>query len=197
MAQYTSCADPSESAARRERLRLAEEHGEIEQTALKMVRASLATQQESPISEENAEPLERVPVRQRLGPPPSAKQRLGPLPSEEVSDPPNAGPIVKRKPGRPPGPRKVAGSPKRVTGTSARKRLVQQPKPTCRRRTQTSKDGVSPRKRGAQTRSGPTKPQTGDTSGTSNYENQPICNLVPAIKKRRKTDFQHPSLLGP
>ncbi|KAG5403735.1 hypothetical protein IGI04_009854 [Brassica rapa subsp. trilocularis] len=143
MAQYTSCADPSESAARRERLRLAEEHGEIEQTALKMVRASLATQQESPISEENAEPLERVPVRQRLGPPPSAKQRLGPLPSEEVSDPPNAGPIVKRKPGRPPGPRKVAGSPKRVTGTSARKRLVQQPKPTCRRRTQTSKDGKS------------------------------------------------------
>ncbi|WZZ87568.1 hypothetical protein YC2023_116147 [Brassica napus] len=32
--QYTSCADPSEQAARKERLRFAEEHGEIEQTSI-------------------------------------------------------------------------------------------------------------------------------------------------------------------
>lgn len=44
MTQYTICVDPSESAARRERLKLAEEHGKIEQTAINMVRASLATQ---------------------------------------------------------------------------------------------------------------------------------------------------------
>ncbi|KAL0651646.1 hypothetical protein Bca4012_094337 [Brassica carinata] len=44
MTQYTICVDPSESAARRERLKLVEEHGKIEQTAINMVRASLATQ---------------------------------------------------------------------------------------------------------------------------------------------------------
>lgn len=158
MTQYTICADPSESAARRERLKLAEEHGEIEQTAINMVRASLATQQENPPTEENVEPNERVLVRQRLGPPPSVKQRLGPLPMEMASDLPNAAPIVKRKPGRPPGPRRVAGSPKGIAGASAKKRRVQQTKPACRRRLQTSKDGVSPNKKGVQSRPGPSKP---------------------------------------
>ncbi|CAN7058953.1 unnamed protein product [Brassica oleracea var. botrytis] len=158
MTQYTICADPSESAARRERLKLTEEHGEIEQTAINMVRASLATQQENPPTEENVEPNERVLVRQRLGPPPSVKQRLGPLPMEMASDLPNAAPIVKRKPGRPPGPRRVAGSPKGIAGASAKKRRVQQTKPACRRRLQTSKDGVSPNKKGVQSRPGPSKP---------------------------------------
>lgn len=41
MIQYANCPDPAESAARRERVRLAEEQGEFVHTAEQMVRASL------------------------------------------------------------------------------------------------------------------------------------------------------------
>ncbi|CAN7097475.1 unnamed protein product, partial [Brassica rapa subsp. narinosa] len=146
MAQYTSCADPTESAARKERLRQAEEQGEIEETAIQMVRASLATlPDESPL-EEVPEPAERdsterVPARQRLGPPPSAKLRLGPAPSTA---------ITKKKPGRPPGPKKIPASPLLLTGTSSRKRKVQTKPPVCRRKLHTSKDTESPRRIGSQ-----------------------------------------------
>lgn len=44
MRQYTSCADPSESAARKERLRQAEDQGQLEDSAAQIVRASLARQ---------------------------------------------------------------------------------------------------------------------------------------------------------
>lgn len=44
MNQYVACPDPTESAARRERVRLAEEQGEVEETAEMMLSASLATQ---------------------------------------------------------------------------------------------------------------------------------------------------------
>lgn len=44
MIQYTSCADPTESTASKERFRQAEEQGQVEETAVIMVRASLATQ---------------------------------------------------------------------------------------------------------------------------------------------------------
>lgn len=50
MIQYTSYTDPSESAARKERLRQAEEAGQLEETAAHIVRASLANQ---PLIEEN------------------------------------------------------------------------------------------------------------------------------------------------
>lgn len=42
MVQYTSCADPTENAARKERLRQAEEAGQFEETAAQMVRSSIA-----------------------------------------------------------------------------------------------------------------------------------------------------------
>ncbi|KAF3524504.1 hypothetical protein F2Q69_00051902 [Brassica cretica] len=41
MVQYTQCADPSESAARKERFRRAEAEGQLEETAARMVQASL------------------------------------------------------------------------------------------------------------------------------------------------------------
>ena len=42
MIQYTKTTDPTESEARKERMRQAEEQGEMEETAIQMVRASLA-----------------------------------------------------------------------------------------------------------------------------------------------------------
>lgn len=49
MIQYASCPDPTESAARRERVRQAEEQGQFIETAEQMVRASLPTQASPPL----------------------------------------------------------------------------------------------------------------------------------------------------
>ncbi|KAF2607799.1 hypothetical protein F2Q68_00043305 [Brassica cretica] len=46
MIQYTKSSDPTESAARKERMRQAEEQGEVEETALKIVRANLDAEAE-------------------------------------------------------------------------------------------------------------------------------------------------------
>ncbi|KAL0744619.1 hypothetical protein Bca4012_086132 [Brassica carinata] len=98
MIQYTSCIDPSESAARKERLRQAEANGILERNAVRMVRSSIAREynetnplelevgehnsqerrQERTVSarlgpiNENPSPQEgtqeRIPVSERLGP---------------------------------------------------------------------------------------------------------------------------------
>ncbi|KAG2257960.1 hypothetical protein Bca4012_095255 [Brassica carinata] len=51
MRQHTTCADPTESAARKERMRQAEELGEVEETAFQMVKESLAIPTEANRSE--------------------------------------------------------------------------------------------------------------------------------------------------
>ncbi|KAF2581448.1 hypothetical protein F2Q68_00006298 [Brassica cretica] len=140
MRQYTACADPTESAARKERLRQAEEQGEVEEAAIQMVQANLENlsptdgrrQRESPTPASR----ERVPATLRLGPQVSlvdeednasegrrpvsleripAAQRLGPLidPMETEDLPLMDGrseTTVKRKPGRSPGKKKIQGS---------------------------------------------------------------------------------------
>ncbi|KAG2304809.1 hypothetical protein Bca4012_064036 [Brassica carinata] len=69
MVQYSNCADPVESAARRERCRKAEELGEVEETAISMAKASLAIPPDSPRHEVTPPSLERIPISLRLGPP--------------------------------------------------------------------------------------------------------------------------------
>ncbi|WZZ78313.1 hypothetical protein YC2023_098885 [Brassica napus] len=91
MIQYANCPDRTESAARKERLRQAEEQGEIEETALQMVRASLATHTDEPPSEKSPTSADRVPAKHRLGPTPSAKLRLGPAPG------PSPEPAIKKE----------------------------------------------------------------------------------------------------
>ncbi|CAF2240895.1 unnamed protein product, partial [Brassica rapa] len=153
MLQYTNCADPTESAARRERLRLAEAQGEVEESAALMVRASLARDATTETIDETmratASPPARVPIASRLGKPPRQLQAaparapimdiLGPLLDEASTfeedlmrgEPQNQ----KRKPGRPPGRKKATASPLSLVGTSVKKRKVQQTKPpTCRRK---------------------------------------------------------------
>ncbi|KAF2594262.1 hypothetical protein F2Q70_00045682 [Brassica cretica] len=53
MVQYTQCADPTESAARKERLRKAEKEGQLEETAARMVQASLADKPEEQQQDRN------------------------------------------------------------------------------------------------------------------------------------------------
>ncbi|KAH0928022.1 hypothetical protein HID58_020278 [Brassica napus] len=75
MNQYTAVADPTESAARRERYRQAEVLGEIEETAAQMVRSKLALQVTPQTTPESPK---RIPALLRLGPSP-------PHESEETS----------------------------------------------------------------------------------------------------------------
>ncbi|CAA7018069.1 unnamed protein product [Microthlaspi erraticum] len=123
MHQYSSCADPSESAARKERLRQAEQRGQIEETAAQMVRASMATQTQDTLPVENPESrsVERIPATQRLGPAVSPERVI----TEENHLQKSA--ASKRKPGRPPG-RKNGDKAKNNTliGASSRKRKIQQ-----------------------------------------------------------------------
>lgn len=70
MIQYTKSSDPTESAARKERMRQAEEQGEVEETALKLVRANLVAEAEKRRLEEHTTP-ERIPATQRLSSPSS------------------------------------------------------------------------------------------------------------------------------
>ncbi|KAH0916989.1 hypothetical protein HID58_024649 [Brassica napus] len=126
MNQYASVADPTESAARMERYRQAEELGEFEETAAHMVRAKLASQATPPMERTATPSPKRTSAILRLGPPP-------PL-SKGTSPPDQTAP--RRKPGRPPGSKRtVHSSPKLLAGSTSRKRKVQQTKPpTCRRK---------------------------------------------------------------
>ncbi|KAF3583331.1 hypothetical protein F2Q69_00026541 [Brassica cretica] len=71
MLQYTKSADPTESEARKERMQQAEENGELEETAIQMVRASIAAETGKQRLEHAIYSPERVPVTQRLGPSPT------------------------------------------------------------------------------------------------------------------------------
>ncbi|WZZ07516.1 hypothetical protein YC2023_093437 [Brassica napus] len=69
MIQYVNVADPSESAARRERMRYAEEHGETEEVIRNMVIAATATATpETRTGNEDQPSAERVPALARLVP---------------------------------------------------------------------------------------------------------------------------------
>ncbi|KAJ4911661.1 zf-CCHC_4 domain-containing protein [Raphanus sativus] len=105
--QYTSCQDPTESATRRERLRQAEEEGEIEEAANRLARNNLTA-----INLLTSEPMDeaspvRTPISQRLGPineNQSAFERLGPRvsPPEENNLPQSLQQIQRRKATRTP-----------------------------------------------------------------------------------------------
>ncbi|KAJ0228752.1 NmrA domain-containing protein [Hirschfeldia incana] len=70
MLQYTKSADPTEREARIERVRQAEEHGEMEETALLMARASVTASLEKQRTDRPEKTPERIPASQRLGPSP-------------------------------------------------------------------------------------------------------------------------------
>ncbi|KAL0693087.1 hypothetical protein Bca4012_060267 [Brassica carinata] len=108
MIQYTSCADPTESAARRERLRLSEELGEIEETAANMVRTSLAIKADQNKKAATAASPKRTPALLRLGPSPTQELQ------KETPKEPQTG--ARRKPGRPLGNKKQSSSPKKLIG---------------------------------------------------------------------------------
>ncbi|KAF3506606.1 hypothetical protein F2Q69_00003314 [Brassica cretica] len=76
MTQYTSCADPSESAARKERLRQAEQNGQLEESVALMARASLANLPKRNLDVTQRASPERIPALLRLGSPNSPRISL-------------------------------------------------------------------------------------------------------------------------
>ncbi|KAH0874381.1 hypothetical protein HID58_071743 [Brassica napus] len=68
--QYTKCADPTEREARLERVRQAEEQGQMEENALMMVRASQNASSAGKSVPPPEDSPERIPATQRLGPDP-------------------------------------------------------------------------------------------------------------------------------
>ncbi|KAH0935372.1 hypothetical protein HID58_012489 [Brassica napus] len=151
MAQYTACADPTKSAARKERMRLAEAQGEIEETAIRMVQASKGT---TPTRSPPVEIPARIP----------AVLRLGPSPQEETRTDGNPEPPTKRKPGKPPGKRRTQESPLKITGPLAAKRRVVQKAQTGKRRTV---KGITQTPRG--------------TNGTTFWDHPMIQQIFPAM----------------
>lgn len=185
MVQYVNCADPTESAARKERYRQAEESGQVEEAALQMVRASLSTQGDS---QRSPSPIlspsqERIPANLRLGPM-VAPPPLKPKPKKRT--------LPKKKLGRPPlkkkGGQKEQASPRiPLAGTSKRRK--------------TSKTLPSPRRRLDM------DPLLGSTEDPSEgrrpnclppqavlIENQGVTSTPPVsqVSSRRDSDFQAP-----
>ncbi|KAJ4894949.1 Clat_adaptor_s domain-containing protein [Raphanus sativus] len=83
MTLYTKCADPLESAARRERLKRAEEQGIIEKNATKMVLSAIVRESTNEALQDRDMEVqgsqERTPMSERLGPlngSPSPQERL-------------------------------------------------------------------------------------------------------------------------
>lgn len=178
MIQYTQCADPTESAARRERMRKAEEKGQLEETAVRMVQANLSSNDAEGPSKETENSAERIPASLRLGP------------SVPVEIEKEAAPTKKRL-GRPPGKRTIPLSPKLTKGSTSRKRKIQQTKPPMVRRKMITEEAKASRQKTRGRIS-----NSHDAEGSTNTsDNQPLCNTVPA-KAKRKTDFRNPSTLG-
>uniref|UniRef100_A0A0D3CMJ0 Uncharacterized protein n=1 Tax=Brassica oleracea var. oleracea TaxID=109376 RepID=A0A0D3CMJ0_BRAOL len=159
MIQYTQCADPTESAARRERMRKAEEKGQLEETAVRMVQANLSSNDAEGPSKETENSAERIPASLRLGP------------SVPVEIEKEAAPTKKRL-GRPPGKRTIPLSPKLTKGSTSRKRKIQQTKPPMVRRKMITEEAKASRQKTRGRIS-----NSHDAEGSTNTsDNQPLCN---------------------
>ncbi|KAF3568167.1 hypothetical protein DY000_02013891 [Brassica cretica] len=94
--QYTKCADLTEREVREERVRQAEERGQIEANARKIARASLNSAEEQRMSPTKSS-SERVPASQRLGPNEQAKEpNVGLVVSEGADNSRRRTPISQR-----------------------------------------------------------------------------------------------------
>lgn len=91
--QYTKSADPTEREARIERMRQAEEQGEMEETVVQMARTALQTSSERQRREVTPE---RIPASQRLGPTACFLPTGQESPADQGGQPPDRIPIALR-----------------------------------------------------------------------------------------------------
>ncbi|KAL1211194.1 hypothetical protein V5N11_032659 [Cardamine amara subsp. amara] len=181
MVQYTSCVDPFESAARKEKLRQAKETGKLEETAAKMVRANLAKQTRGDEIETSLQNQDII----------HATLRLGPVNGDNIAGPSKQTP-TKRKASRPPGKKNAQSraSPSRLPGANSRKRKSIQAGTSPRRKlnldTQSHRE-ENETNRSRQSRDG--LPQ--EYPHQNERYAAPNITLIPAISRQR-VDFQNP-----
>ncbi|CAN6850871.1 unnamed protein product, partial [Brassica oleracea] len=128
MIQYTSCADPTESAARKERLRRAEEQGEVEKSIEQIARQLMKDPRPAMELVDTEPPAPRVPVAQRLGPSTQGEENVGvTTETGRVS--------VKKRLGRPPTKNPLGINTANAGSSGVTKRKVSQLRASLKRRT--------------------------------------------------------------
>lgn len=233
MLQYTKCADPTEREARQERVRQAEERGQMEDAAVQLAQSSLvlideemgtdpkgiterlsASKRLGPIIQgerdgsvqnilaQKDSSRERIPATSRLGertsptsqPRVPVSLRLGIIESSDNTAPGvGDGVMVKRKPGRPPGKRKVAASPKPIRSTSTKKRKPENP-PGCRKKLSTAEPRME--KISTTMRKGEASRPMASGGNSHSSDNVPLSRMIPK-PTRKKADFRIPSAPAP
>ena len=183
--QYTSCADPTESAARKRRVVQGEARVLMAETAAQMIEAATKANQV----------YLRVPADQHH-PIPESQSDLPTHPAE-LPEAPNA--PAKKKRGRPPLNRSQNRSPLTLNGVKSSKRnkcLIQN---SPKRRSVTEKTGPPGEEKLLQNKKAPTKKKLmlqGDANNPSASNAAPKGTIIPAMVKP-KMDFHNPSNLLP
>ncbi|KAJ4894854.1 Uncharacterized protein Rs2_21648 [Raphanus sativus] len=189
MINYTNHPDPTESTARRERFRQAEEAGEVEETAAMMLNGQAIAQLTDEVQEETRVAIS--PSSPRI----PALLRLGPIQENETTEEPST-PLradtnvtVRRKPGRPSGRRNITPSPLSFLGAGLRRRVI-------------SKTHASPFRRKTLTfiprleenpRKSTTSKKTGASPVTKRSKGIKIGRPTSSAPQRvRRTDFRDP-----
>ena len=167
--QYTNCADPTESAARRRRVLQGESQNLMAETASQMIDA--ATRANELYNDQRRDPLST---------PLAAPQDSLSIPPGFISSSPTP---AKKKRGRPPLNKNQSKGPLNLTGAKSSKRNKCTIQSSPKRRNLPGKNGHT----GAGT-SGSSKRNL--SKGPSNIES-PRISLVPAVAKK-KVDFQNP-----
>ncbi|CAN7121209.1 unnamed protein product, partial [Brassica rapa subsp. narinosa] len=218
MLQYSKCSDPSEREARKERMRQAEERGQLEEAAVQLARNGRRNEEEETPTHATDKP-DRQSVSQRLGPNSSERiittskskagdripaplrlgeqtspasqtripisQRLGPLDTDETNVPVGEVTENKRKPGRPPGKRRVLASP----SAGAKRRKAQTAKiPKCRKQLNIEEARLESRVGSSKpTEKQRSKPAAAGVSGDHSHssDNIPLNKMIPKSSRRK------------
>lgn len=178
--QYTSCADPTESMARKQRVLQGEARGMMADTAAQILAASPVIFQEQ-ARDTDIQLTPQLPLSPDVPIHPAEQEATGKV-------------TAKKKRGRPPLNKPGNKSPLKLTGAKSSKRnkeIIQvspKRKPTGDKANPTGKDDPNNYQRV------PAKQRLsipGDVAGPSNTREPPQTVLIPAMV-RKKVDFQNP-----
>lgn len=187
MIQYVSCADPSESAARKERMRFVEESGEADMVLRNIALTAMMAEPEPRNNTREENSSLRLPVSEWLGPipPTGGEEEEGPLRIP-----------AKKRFGRPPLNKNRTPSttaPTVGTGSTSRKRRVTQVRGSPKRRIRTPPTSSALAKT---TKTKATKTSEAKGANTGQQNQHPTTQIIPPVE-RRTVDFQNPPALVP
>ncbi|KAL0802373.1 hypothetical protein Bca101_057549 [Brassica carinata] len=187
MSNYANCADPSESAARKERVRQEEEAGEMEETAVLML------SEINPITPPPSNLPLFDPIVEQTPPRIPARLRLGPIREEEEDvDPP---PLIrsvganKRRSERTPS-RRITPSPLNFLGVGVKRRVIAKTQPSPLKHRNFSS---VPRLGENLKKTSTNKKASTSTSTRKNKSTKGSKNTLAASQRNSRADFRDPS----